>query len=34
MAPEIGGGMGGTSDVDSPADESIRKAREQAAEED
>lgn len=31
-APEIGGGMGGTSDVDAPADESIRKAREHAAE--
>ena len=31
-APEIGGGMGGTSDADSPADESLYNAQQAEAE--
>lgn len=32
-APEIGGGMGGTSDADSPADEALYEAQQAEAEE-
>lgn len=31
-APEIGGGMGGTSDADSPADESLYNAQREGSE--